>query len=101
MKNVPGMRVFLLTVLSLMSEGKHETCEKIECALPNGLASALYRSYEDSFKNNGFCADNLKAIDEYFKSFAGIPNGEENRKYACRETNGLQLVIALVLNDIT
>ena len=97
--NVPGLRVFLLIVLEMISKGEIEGCSEIEAALTNGVATALYKKHPAYFEQS-ISLDNLENINEYFKKWAGCANGEEYRKYLCNENQGLYLLIVLALNEI-
>jgi len=96
---VNGLRIFLLSVLSLMANGCRITCTEIEDILPNGIATALYCKYPQTFRDN-ISTDSLADIDNYYKKWSGCANGEEMRKYITDEDSGLQLLIALALNEI-
>ena len=97
---VPGLRMFLSALIDLISEGKTETCTSMEEALSPGVASKLCASYRHAFEKSGFDLDNIDGINEYYKQWTGVANGEELRKYACKESEGLQLLVKLALNEI-
>ena len=74
------------------------------------VKSKIYSSVEEEpffsqncnsfFEENGFNVDNIPPIDEYFRQWSGIADGQEMRKYACQSDDGLILIIKLALNEI-
>lgn len=96
---IHGLRTFLLFALSLMAKGCKITCAEIETMLSNGVATALHNKYPKIFCGN-IPADSLTAIDNYYTKWSGCANEEEIRKYMTDENSGLQLLIALALNEI-
>ena len=97
---VEGLRMFLITLIDFVSHGKKLTCEQAEEALSSGIASKLYVNFAADFERNGFNPDNIRNIDEYFKNKAGIADGNEFRKYTCKNDEGYPLIIKLALDDI-
>lgn len=94
-----GLRVFLLATLRLLSEGKSVPFSFIENNIENGIASELYRKYENEYKECGIDLSFLSDVDEYYQKYNGDIYGDGG-KYACSSGNGLQLVIALALNEL-
>ncbi len=99
-KKMPNIRIFLYTIIDLISQGISETCESVESLLKIGIASSLYSAHTSDFKRNNFCAEQIPKIDEYFKQWSGVADGCEMAKYGCGESEGLQLIIKLGLNEI-
>ena len=99
-KKMPHLRVFLYTIIDLISQGISGNCKNIENLFKIGIASSLYSAYTSNFKQNNFCTEQIPEIDEYFKQWLGVADGSEMTKYGCVETEGLQLIIKLVLNEI-
>ena len=97
---IPSLRRFLFTLIDLISQGKKESCSQMEEALASGIATKLYSSYTSAFKNNNFNTDSISEIDEYFKQWSGISDGQEFRKYNCVANDGIELIIKLALNEI-
>ena len=79
---VHGLRIFLYSILELIKKGKTESCQTIEDKLSEGIASFLYKKYVKEFNSLGFNCDYIDNINEYYKEFIGIADGEEN-KYCC------------------
>lgn len=98
-KSVPGLRMFLYTVIDLILQGKSETCDDIEALLSKGIASKMYTSYTSFFEQTGFNKDCIPEVDEYYRKWSGIADGQEIRKYDCNAGEGLALIIKLTLND--
>ena len=98
--DIPGLRIFLITLIDLISIGKKENCEQVKSLLATGVATKMYSSYATFFEKNNFNMDNIQCIDEYFKQWAGCTDEQEKRKYNCDKTEGLQLIIKLALNEI-
>lgn len=96
---IHGLRVFLLCTLSLIEKEPSIPCSKIEQLLPEGIATALSKDYPDTFRGS-LSADAVAAVDDYYKKWVGCAEGVELRKYFCNENAGLQLLIALALNEI-
>lgn len=96
--SIHGLRMFLLTLLNMISNGKSERCDIIEDALGSGVATFLRNKYTDCFC--GAIDDSLTNLDNYYKRFSGCADGNEFRKYLCGDNDGLALLIALALNDI-
>lgn len=96
---IPGLRQFLLIVLEMVSDGKTEMCDEIEVALQEGIATKLYNSYPTYFQQ-AFNSDNIEFVDNYYKKWVGSANGAEYKKYSCKSDGGLNLIIALALNEI-
>ena len=99
MEEVQGMRVFLLTILHLVTKGNSETFEWISKHISTGVGTAAYNKYQSDFVNTGFNTDALKDIDEYYKEWNGFIDGSDS-KYAIANNNGLQWLIAICLNEI-
>lgn len=99
-KKIPNLRVFLYTIIDLISQGISENCKSVENLLKIGIASSLYSAHASYFKQNNFCTEQIPKIDEYFKQWLGVADGCEMSKYGCSESEGLQLIIKLVLNEI-
>lgn len=98
---VQGLRIFLITVLGLISSGTKVSCGIIEDALSSGVATKLWSLHKSVFEENGFNEDYIHEVDEYFRQWAGIADGQEMRKYACTPDDGLALIIMLALNEIS
>lgn len=98
-EKVNGLRMFLYGVLDLIKAGKSETCSFVEENLSTGIATALYKKYNDAFYNT-FNADYISEIDEYYKNAVGCVDGNEDRHYNCEENDGLYLLLKLTLNKI-
>lgn len=96
---VLGLRVFLLATLRLLSEGKNVPFSFIESNIEKGIASELYQKYKSEYKECGIDLPSLSDVDEYYKKYNGVIYGDGG-KYACSSGNGLQLVIALALNEL-
>lgn len=96
---IHGLRVFLLCTLSLIEKEPSIPCSKIEQLLLEGIATALSKDYPDTFRDF-LSSDAITAIDDYYKKWVGCAEGVELRKYLCGENAGLQLLIALALNEI-
>ena len=96
---IHGLRVFLLCALSLLGKEPSIPCSKIEQLLPEGIATVLSKDYPDTFKDF-LSSDAITAIDDYYKKWGSCADGVELRKYLCSENAGLQLLIALALNEI-
>ncbi len=97
---VLGLRLFLLTVLELISKGKKETCSYVEEAIKVGVATALSNKYPKIFNESNFVSDWAKSVDTYYKEqWSGYADNQKD-KYGYGEDDGLKLVIALVLNEI-
>lgn len=99
-ESIPGLRLFLYTVIDLISQGKAETCANMERLLSKGVASELYKPYISFFNQYGLYADNILQVDDYYKQWSGVADGQEMRKYGCKEENGLALILKLALNEI-
>ena len=99
--DVVGLRVFLLFALKLLAEGEaQESCTEIENNILKGqVATALAKKYKDKFEETGFSVDDVKSVDEYFQTNWGGGGDGNEKKYMCEEKNGLQLLIALALNE--
>lgn len=98
-ERVPGLRMFLYTVIDLILQGKSETCADIEALLPKGIATKMYTSYSAFFAQTGFNKDCIPEVDEYYKKWSGIADGQEMRKYNCDANDGLALIIKLAFNE--
>ena len=96
---VRGLREFLLVTLKLLADGYMEKCDYVEENISgSGIASALVEKHGDVYRNV-LNQDSVRAIDEYYhENWSGIADGQEN-KYLCSD-NGLQIVIAVALNEI-
>lgn len=99
-EGVPGLRIFLYTMLDLILHGKSETCTDVETLLSHDIASKMYMSYTSFFEQNGFHRDNIPQIDEYYKQWSGVADYQEMRKYSFKADDGLALIIKLALNEI-
>lgn len=99
-ERIPGLRIFLYTVIDLIVQGESETCKDVETQLSNGVASELRALHPFAFDENELDPNNISEIDEYFKKWRGVADGEEMRKYGCREDDGLALIVKLALNEI-
>lgn len=99
-KSVPGLRMFLYTVIDLILQGKSETCADIEAMLPMGIASKMYASYSAFFEQTGFNKECIPEVDKYYTKWSGIADGQEMRKYNCNANDGLALIIKLAFNEI-
>ena len=97
---IQGLRMFLSILLDLVSKGDKVSCIEVEAALSSGVATKLYSSYNSFFEENGYNVDNIPPIDEYFRQWSGIADGQEMRKNACQSDDGLILIIKLALNEI-
>lgn len=98
-EKIPGLRVFLLTLLHMNANGIKESCNTIESAMVDGVATMLFNKYASQFADT-LNADHLEEIDAYYKKFVGHVEGNEDRKYMCAGKDGLYLLIALALNDL-
>ena len=94
-----GLRVFLLATLRLLSEGKSIPFSFIENNIEKGIASELYQKYKKEYKECGVDMSSLSDVDKYYQKYNGDIYGDGG-KYACSSGNGLQLVIALALNEL-
>lgn len=99
-KKKPSLRVFLYTIIDLISQGISESCKSVENLIKIGIASSLYSAHTSVFEQNNFSTEQISKIDEYFKQWLGVADGCEMTKYGCDESEGLQLIIKLALNDI-
>jgi hypothetical protein len=97
MKNVQGLRLFLITLLELSSKGEKETCSYVENAIGKGVATELCKKYQE-FYQNGLQVNSVKLVDDYYRQWNRCADGQEN-KYMCGENDGLLLLIALALNE--
>lgn len=88
---VPGLRLFLLTMLQLNSEGIREKCEQVENEFSKGVATELYKRHARCFDDHAFNTDYLQVIDDYYKSRSGCADGNEYFKYSCTQTDGIAL----------
>ena len=82
-----GLRVFLLATLRLLSEGK---------SVP---FSFIIKKFGIINVECGIDLSYLSDVDKYYKEYNGEVYGDGG-KYACSSGNGLQLVIALALNEL-
>ena len=98
-KHIPGLRVFLFSVLKLISDGKSVRSNEIQNALSAGLGTRLKQKYPDYFPD-GPDTEQLSEVDAYFRKCYGTTEGNEARKYLCGPKDGLLLVIGLALNEI-
>ncbi len=98
-EHTPGLRLFLFSVLNLISNGKSVSCGEIQAALSTGLGTRLKQKFPDYFPD-GPDAEQLSEVDVYFRKWDGITDGNEARKYCCDPKDGLLLVIGLALNEI-
>lgn len=99
-KSVPGLRIFLYTVIDLISHGESKTCTYIEAQLCNGIAKKMYELYSCAFDQNNFNKDCIPEVDKFYKKMSGLADGQEMRKYGCEANDGLALLIKLALNYI-
>ena len=99
-RTVGGLRIFLLSLLRMCTEGRSETCSNVQEYIRDGVATKLFKKYGDYFEKNGFHPDHIESIDAYYRQFVGCVDGKEEGKYACRESDGFHLLIALALNEI-
>lgn len=97
---VHGLRIFLITLLEMLEEGLHISCEEVEAGIADGIANMLLKKYSTYFERNGFSADSADNVDKYYSEVVGCAESEEERKYACDKQAGLSLLIKLALNDI-
>lgn len=93
------LKEFIGVLIELISQGESLSCEQAEKFLAEGIASKLNELYSTLFEENCIQFENLSEIDEYFKNFIGIADGNEIRKYNCKESEGLQLIIKIAIND--
>ncbi len=93
-----GLKIFLYVLLGLIKEGKKESCKTIEKKLSTGIATYLYYNYQNVFDNYGFNPDNIDDINEYYKDFINVADGNENRKYFCDTDDGLYLLFYMTLD---
>ena len=98
-EKITGLRIFLYGVLAAIKENESLSYSVVEEQLSKGIAGFLFPKYEKFFKNVGFNADNLEAIDNFYKTSCGIVDGQEN-KYDCQENDGLYLIIKIALNEL-
>lgn len=99
-QKIPGMRLFLIVLIDLISQGETVKCTLIEEKIADGIASFVYKSFEKVFERYDFDLDNIVKIDDYFKQWSGVADEQEFRKYCCKDVEGLQLIVKLALNDI-
>lgn len=93
-----GIRVFLLCALKLLTEGIKIDVDYVEDNLSFGICSSLMRDYKQIFSGL-ISPESVEYVDEYYrKNWNGVPDGIES-KYLC-ENNGLQLLVAMALNDM-
>lgn len=97
---VPGLRMFLYTMLDLITHGKSKPCTDVEDLLSHGIASKMYMSYPSFFEQNGFNRANIPQIDAYYKKWSGVADGQEMGKYGCEPDDGLAPIIKLAFNDV-
>ena len=64
-----------------------------------GIASILYARYPDIFSRVAFNPDKCHEIDEYYKDYAGVADGNEET-YACENDDGLYLLIKLAFEKV-
>ena len=95
---IPGLRVFLLVTLSLMLSDSKISCIEAEQMLAEGVATKMYDIYP--IYQNFLSKSTLLSVDSYYKKWVGCAEGIEARKYLCDSDNGLQLLVALALNEI-
>ena len=93
------MKLFIYGLLELIKNRVQEKCVTVEEYFSQGIASILYSKYSNVFDSVAFHPNYCKEIDEYYKNYTGIANGNEH-KYACKETDGLYLVIVLALEKL-
>ena len=99
-RKLNGLRIFLLGTLHLMALGKKESCDFIEENLAKGIATTLYQKYTKVYDECGFNPDNTPNVDTYYdEQWNGVADGKEGL-YVCGKNDGLQLLIALALNEI-
>lgn len=94
-----GMKIFLLSLLRIESEGGSISCNWVEEHLNKNVASSIYTKYPKAFEKMGFHPDNLQALDAYYAAYADCFEGCEESKFGCQENDGLHLLIALALEE--
>ncbi len=98
-KKIKGLRTFLLGTLHLIAIGKKETCSFIEENLANGISTILFNKYKTIYCDCGFNFENAENVNEYYRQWYRCADGKEGL-YVCSHDDGLQLLIALALNEI-
>ena len=97
----PSIRSFIFVLFRLLKDGEKERCSCIETAIGTGVATYLFSKYQHAFEDVQFAEKNLVYIDAYFKStWAGCADGEEFRKYDCKESEGLWLLFSLIIENV-
>jgi len=99
MQKVHGLRVFLLILLNLVADGKSETCKWVEDNISPGIATSLFKQYRKEFERVGMNTETIEEIDAYYRNWTGCLDGKE-QQYLVEKDNGLQLLIAICLNEI-
>ncbi len=101
MITTPYLQLFLWATLRLIADGNKEEYTFVEDNISKGIATALFNKYEKEYSKFGVQRDFLYEIDSFYKEiYAGVGDGNEG-KYKCEEDDGLLLIIALILNNIT
>ena len=75
-RHVRGLRVFLLTTLSI-SKNQNVSCATIEENLASGIATKLFQMFQKEYKAYGIDDSMLEDIDEYNRQWNGCVDGQE------------------------
>lgn len=94
-----GIKIFLLSLLRIESEGGSISCNWVEKHLNKNVASSIYMKYPKVFEKMGFHSDNLQALDAYYAAYADCFEGCEESKFGCQEKDGVHFLIALALEE--
>ncbi len=98
-EQVHGLRMFLYGVIELIKNGEIETVDILEEKILTGVASYLYFKYPDTFEAVGFDGSDVELVDAFFKKSIGLSD-DADRKYLCKEKEGLYFILKLALNEV-
>lgn len=98
-EQVHGLRMFLYGVIELIKNNEIETVNVVEGKISTGVASYLYFKYPDAFEAVGFNGGDIDLIDGFFKKSDGLSD-DADRKYLCKEKEGLYFILKLALNEV-
>ncbi|MBQ4427154.1 MAG: hypothetical protein II881_05330 [Oscillospiraceae bacterium] len=91
-----GLRLFLLSVLEMIADGRKVDKEFVERSLTSGICSELKLKINSELMGE-LSDESVNAVNDYYRYYIGC---FDEKKYPLGKSDGLLWLIALALNEI-